>query len=104
MTGKKIKSFSEGEMRKVYIDRIKFNGCIAVLVPDAEVISAGTTVYPMDVEYKNEEYQKYADRYDIHFIFYDDVPNPDFYSVPQVDIFARDSEGGLLEQLDRYLI
>ena len=34
--------------------------------------------------------------YDIHFIFYDDTIKLSFYTVPQVDVFATDSEGGLI--------
>ena len=45
---------------------------------------------------KNENYQQYADEYDIHFIFDDNIPKLSFYTVPQVDVFATDSEGGLI--------
>ena len=45
---------------------------------------------------KNETYQQYADDYDIHFIFDDDIPKLSLYTVPQVDVFAIDSEGGLI--------
>ena len=34
--------------------------------------------------------------YDIHFIFDDDIIKLSFYTVPQVDVFAIDSEGGLI--------
>ena len=83
-------------MRKIYLDKTELKGCVAVFISDAEVIPAGTTVYSMNIGSKNEEYQKYADVYDIHFIFDDDVPEADFYTVPQVDILARDSKGGFI--------
>lgn len=51
----------------------------------------GTTLYPMSVKDKNTEYQRYADTYDLKFIFDDDIPQIDFYTVPRVDIFAKDS-------------
>ena len=63
---------------------------------DKEIISAGATIYHIDSNEKNEDYQQYADEYDIHFIFDDDTIKLSFYTVPQVDIFATDSEGGLI--------
>ena len=83
-------------MRKVYLDKIEIKNCVGVFVPDAKVIPTGTTIYSMSIKDKNEEYQKYADDYDIHFIFNDDIPSLTFYTVPQVDILARDSEGGFI--------
>ena len=40
--------------------------------------------------------KQYADEYDIHFIFNDNIPKISFYTIPQVDIFATDSEDGLI--------
>lgn len=56
----------------------------------------GATVNAMSVKHKNNEYQKFAEEYDIHFIFVDNVPKVDFYTVPMVDIFAVDSAGGYI--------
>jgi len=81
-------------MRKVYLDRTELTGAINVNLYDTEVIPAGTTIYPMSVNDKNEEYQKYANDYDIQFIFDDDIPHLKFYTVPYVDIMAKDSKGG----------
>lgn len=83
-------------MRKVYLDMTQANMCIGVYVKDAEVITAGATVNAMSVKHKNNEYQRFADEYDIHFIFEDDVPSIDFYTIPMVDIFATDSAGGYI--------
>lgn len=84
-------------MRKIYLDKTGLSGvAISLYISDAEVIPAGTTVYSMGVGSKNEKYQRYADVYDIHFIFDDDITEPGFYTVPQVDILARDSEGGFI--------
>lgn len=74
----------------------KSTECIGFIAMDAEVIPAGVTVYAMDIRDKNSDYQKYADEYDIHFIFEDNVPPINFYTVPRVDIFATDGSGGLL--------
>ena len=56
----------------------------------------GKTVYSMLVEDRDEEYQRYADEYDIHFIFDDKTVNIDFFTVPWIDIMAWDSEGGYI--------
>ena len=82
------------EVRKVFLDRTENKGPISVFIKDAEVISAGTTIYSMSVKSRNDEYQRYADEYDMRFIFDDDIPEISFYAVPQIDIFARDSKGG----------
>ena len=83
-------------MNKVYLDVTELEKSLCVFVEDKEVISAGTTVYHMSLSEKNENYQQYADDYDIHFIFDDNIPKLSFYTVPQVDVFATDSEGGLI--------
>lgn len=85
----------QGKKKQVFLDRTENSGCTGVFIRGAEVIPAGTTVYSMSVKDKNAEYQKYADEYDIHFIFDDKLPIIDFYTIPQVDIFAADSKGGL---------
>lgn len=50
----------------------------------------------MSVGDRNEEYQRYANDYDIQFIFDDYIPHLEFYTVPQVDIMAKDSRGGFI--------
>ena len=79
----------------VYYDMCESNGCAAILPREIEVVPAGTTLCSMSARAKNAEYQKYADIYDLRFIFDDDIPQISFYTVPHVDIFARDSLGGL---------
>ena len=83
-------------MRKVYLDTTQSNMCISVYVKDAEVVLAGTPVNAMSVKHKNSEYQRFAEEYDIHFVFEDNVPKIDFYTVPMVEIFAVDSVGGYI--------
>lgn len=70
--------------------------CLSVFVNDTEVILAGTPINTMSVKHKNNEYQRFAEEYDIHFIFEDRVPEIDFYTIPMVDVFARDSAGGYI--------
>lgn len=81
-------------MRKVYLDRKELPG--AVNIEDTEIISAGTTIFSMSVNDRNEEYQRYANNYDIQFIFDDNIPNIEFFTVPHVDILAKDSKGGYI--------
>lgn len=83
-------------MKKLYLDMTHTDGCMSLFVRGAEIIQAGTTVYSMQVKDKNAEYQKFADEYDIHFIFDDNIPVMDFYAVPRVDIMAIDSAGGYI--------
>lgn len=83
-------------MRKVYLDITQADMCIGVCVNDAEVVLAGTTVNAMSVKHKNCEYLRFAEEYDIQFIFADNVPEVDFYSFPMVDVFAIDSVGGYI--------
>ena len=83
-------------MRKIYLDRTAFSGAVFVNLEDTEIISAGTTTNSMGVHNRNEEYQTYANDYDIQFIFDDDIPHLEFYTVPYVDIMAKDSKGGFI--------
>ena len=83
-------------MKELFFDAEKNTSAIGFVQKDVKVLQAGTTVYSMPVEEKNEEYQRFADEYDIHFIF-DDVPvMVDFYAVPRIDIFATDRYGGYI--------
>jgi hypothetical protein len=71
------------------------NGCALIFPREIEVVPAGTTLNSMSARAKNAEYQRYADIYDLKFIFDDDIPQIGFFTVPYVDVFARDSTGGL---------
>lgn len=85
----------KGTVKKLYFDN-STGDCVSIHVKDAEVIPAGVSIYSMPVSEKNEEYERYAQKYDIHFIFDDSVPEMDFYAVPRIDVFATDSEGGFI--------
>ncbi len=82
-------------MRKVYLDMTEAN-CTSAFVRDVEVIPAGTTIYSMQTKDKDDTYQRFAVEYDIHFIFDDNVPKLDFYTIPYIDIMAVDSCGGYI--------
>lgn len=83
-------------MKKIYLDMTDHNRCISVFAKEAQVIPAGTTVYSMPVTDKNAEYQRFADEYDIHFIFENAAVHLNFYTIPWIDIVATDSEGGYI--------
>lgn len=86
-------------MKKVYLDQTNATMCVGVYLKDAQIIPAGATISSMSVRHKNSEYERYAEEYDIHFIFDDAIPTLDFYTIPQVDIFATDSRGGYIGSL-----
>lgn len=81
-------------MQKAYFDITEFNECIGIIVPDREVVFTGTTIHSMSVTEKDKEYERFAQDYDVHFIFEDDIPVLPFYTVPAVDLLAKDSAGG----------
>lgn len=83
-------------VKRVYMDVTKENSCSSVWMKDVEIIRAGTTVYAMSVKDKHEEYERFAREYDIRFIFADAIPTVSFYTIPQVDIFAIDSQNGYI--------
>lgn len=82
-------------MKKIYFDN-SVSDCVSIHIKDVEVIPAGVSIYSMPVSVKNKEYERYALEYDVHSIFDDCVPKIDFYAVPRIDIFAKDSEGGFI--------
>ena len=86
-------------MKRVYFDAAADNGCVALFVDDMEIIPAGTTVYSMSAKDKGPAYKRYSDLHDIHFIFDDNLPHIDFYTVPLVDIAAEDGDGGYIGSL-----
>lgn len=54
---------------------------------------------PAGIREREPEYQYLADFFDVHFIFDDNIPQIDFYAVPQVDIMATDGDGGYIGTL-----
>lgn len=78
---------------KRYVDMADW-GFGAILSTEYEIIPAGTRIYAMPVNEKHAEYDRFAQQYDVHFIFEDAVPAAAFYAVPRIDVFAHDSRGG----------
>ena len=83
-----------------YMDLTKTEGCIGILAENGEtIVLTGVSVNAMPLSVKLKEGELYADfakKYGIHFIFDDDIPDTDFYSVPRLDIGARDNGGGFI--------
>jgi hypothetical protein len=86
-------------LKKIYLDTTQSSTCLSIYIENAEVTPAGTTIYSMSVKEKNSEYQSFADEYDVHFVFDDNVPEINFYTIPMVNIFATDSSGGYIGSL-----
>lgn len=61
-------------MKKIYYDAIKLDECIAFLSTSARMLPAGATIYSMQCKMKNDIYERYAEEFDVHFIFDDDIP------------------------------
>ena len=81
-------------MKTVYIDKNEMPGATSLWMKNVEIKWAGVVIYSMSVKDKDENYQRYEEKHDIQFIFDDKRPNIDFFTVPMVEIFAIDSEGG----------
>ena len=83
-----------------YVDLTKTEGCIGILPENGEtIVLTGVSVNSMPLSVKQREGELYADfakKHGIHFIFDDDIPEIDFYSVPRLDIGARDNDGGFI--------
>jgi hypothetical protein len=85
------------KVMKLYIDATQHIG-ISVFYKDepVEITQAGTTVYTMSLKDRNEEYLMLEKQKGLFFIFEDNLPVIDFYTVPRIDIFARDNQSGYL--------
>ena len=85
-------------MNTMYLDMTD-NSCTSVFIKNTRIIPAGTTIYAMPVKDKCDAYDFLADKYNIHFIFDDNIPTIDFYAIPRIDIMATDGAGGFLGTL-----
>lgn len=85
-------------MRTVYYDMNDITvGAVGVFLRDAKVMPAGVTMACEPAVARQDAnvmqaYARFAEK-DVHFIFQDDLPAIDFYSVPRVDVFARTTDG-----------
>ena len=59
-------------------------------------VPAGTSIFSMPDTENNSKWKSFADKYDIHFIFDEAIPEVNFYAVPHFHIMATDSNGGLI--------
>lgn len=85
-------------MNSMYLDMTD-NSCTSVFIKNTRIIPTGTTIYAMPVKDKCDAYDFLADKYNIHFIFDDNIPTIDFYAIPRIDIMATDGAGGFLGTL-----
>lgn len=66
-----------------------------------EPVLVGTHVETMRASMKSPEYDDFAEKYDVIFLFEDDDTKPAFYVVPMLSVFARDSVGGFFAENNR---
>ena len=87
-------------MEIVYFDfdekEKEFPSSESFVLKNMKPIPAGTSIFSMPDTEKNSKWKSFADKYDIHFIFDEDIPEVNFYAVPQFHIMATDSSGGLI--------
>ena len=83
-----------------YLDMTKADGCFGVIAENGEeIVFTGVSVNSMPLSVKTNEADAYADfarQYDISFIFDDEIPEIDFYTIPRIDIAAVDGDGGYI--------
>ena len=85
-----------------YRDKQKISRAIEYLERAMELKPEDPAAYETLVEIYTEQhedcllYTSFADKYEIHFIFDDSLPELDFYTIPRVDIMAVDSCGGYI--------
>lgn len=87
-------------MKKLYVDMSEIKGGFGIAdEDDTEILMSGVIIESMPIEERNEnikEYLKYKEKYDIRFIFDDDIPNISFFTIPEFYIIASDSDGGYI--------
>ena len=83
-----------------YLDMTQTAGCVAIIPENGEtVVLTGVSVYSMPLSVKRKEseiYDDFAQKYGIHFIFDDCIPEIDFYAIPKIEIAATDNDGGFI--------
>ena len=73
------------------------DGPIAIFSSKVNMVPAGTTFRVMSPRTREQtpQYGEVEERYGIFFFFSDrDEPEPPFFAVPQLELFARNREGG----------
>lgn len=83
-----------------YLDMTQAKGCFGVIPENGEtIILTGVSIYSMPLSVKQKEGKVYADfaqKYGVHFIFDDCIPEINFYTVPWIEIGATDNDGGFI--------
>ena len=86
-------------MRTVYFDIGELDrfGALGFISSEAEILPAGTGIHTEQAGVRRElpRYQEMAERAGVFFFFEDeDVPNAPFFTVPYMELVARDRDGG----------
>ena len=85
-------------MRTIYFDMGELNrfGALGLLSSEAKVLPAGTVIHTEQAKIRKElpQYQEMAKRAGVFFFFEDeDIPNAPFFTVPYMELVARDRDG-----------
>ena len=86
---------------KIYCDLTQEETCVGILPsPGTELILTGTLVHTEPEALRGFPLAvRLAEGCDVHFWF-GQVPEAPFYTVPQTEVFARDSRGGYFAAAD----
>ena len=83
-----------------YVDMTQAEGCFGIIAETGEtIVFTGVSVNSMPMSVKRKEgelYEEFARKYGINFIFDNEIPNIDFYTIPRVDVVAVDNKGGFI--------
>ena len=86
-------------MRTIYIDygEVSQSGPLGIFSCEVQILYAGTVLHTEQAKVRAEvpQYQEMAERAGVFFFFEDeDIPNAPFFTVPYMELVARDRDGG----------
>ncbi len=83
-------------MKKLYIDHTnEGDGPIGIFIQDTEVIYTGTEINAAPSKMRNAPIIQEGSKNGIHFFFDDEDISLGIYTVPFMEAFARDDNGGI---------
>ena len=86
-------------MRTIYVDcgEVSQSGPLGIFSCEVQILYAGTVLHTEQAKVRAEvpQYQEMAERAGVFFFFEDeDIPNAPFFTVPYMELVARDRDGG----------
>lgn len=84
-------------METIYLDKTTSLEGVGVIVgKDKVLVPTGATLNAMPPSVRGPLYTEFEEKHGIRFLFRDELPEIDFYTVPWVDIAAVDAKGGFI--------